>query len=179
MDVQPVLALITAARLAADPVFVGIGGHGGAGKSTLSRAIPDAQVVSTDAFWEGTDFDVARLRAQVLDPLLAGRVAVFDIWDWPAQAPGGQRRVAPGGIVVVEGVCALHRILRDAYHVRVWVEAPATLRLERGVERDGEEERSTWAEVWMPREERYVERDRPVECAHLIVEGTGAPPAAW
>ena len=52
--------------------------------------------------------------------------------------PGGERRVTPKGIVVVEGVCALHRMFRDAYDVRVWVEAPYATRLARGVERDGE-----------------------------------------
>ena len=64
--------------------------------------------------------------------------------------------------MVVEGVCALHRTLRDAYAVRVWVEAPYDVRLERGVARDGEAARTTWVDVWMPSEDRYVERDDPV-----------------
>ena len=38
---------------------------------------------------------------------------------------------------MIEGVCALHRLLRDADAVRIWVEA-ATVRLERAVARDGE-----------------------------------------
>jgi uridine kinase len=71
-------------------------------------------------------------------------------------------------------VCALHRRLRDAYHVRVWVDAPRDVRLARGVERDGEEARRTWEDVWMPSEERYVERDDPVSCAHLVVDGSAA-----
>ena len=52
--------------------------------------------------------------------------------------PGGLRTILPEGLVVVEGVCALHRMFRDAYDVRVWVEAPYDVRLARGVERDGE-----------------------------------------
>ena len=80
--------------------------------------------------------------------------------------------VAPDGIVVVEGVCALHRTLRDAYDVRVWVDAPAEVRLARGVARDGEAARRTWLEVWMPREDRYVATDDPVACADLVVDGS-------
>jgi len=55
--------------------------------------------------------------------------------------------------------------------VRVWVEAPAELRLARGVARDGEDARRTWVDVWMPSEDRYVERDDPVGCADLVISG--------
>ena len=84
---------------------------------------------------------------------------------------GGTRSVEPRGVVVVEGVCALHRIFRDAYDVRVWVEAPYDVRLERGLARDGEAARRTWVEHWMPMEDRYVERDDPVSCADIVVDG--------
>ena len=78
---------------------------------------------------------------------------------------------------MIEGVCALHRELRDAYAVRIWVDAPEDVRLERGVARDGEAARATWVEVWMPSEARYVARDRPLECAHLVVDGTAPLPS--
>jgi hypothetical protein len=41
------------------------------------------------------------------------------------------------------------------------------------VARDGEAARSTWVERWMPMEDRYVERDDPVACADLVVDGDG------
>jgi uridine kinase len=179
VDVRPVLTLVDAARRARDPVFVGIGGHGGAGKTTLAHALPGAQIVSTDSFWDGAAFDLGRLRAEALEPLLAGRAACFAVWDWAAQAPGGVQTVEPRDVIVVEGVCALHRLLRDAYDVRVWVDAPEALRLERGVARDGEAARRTWVEQWLPSEERYVERDRPVDAAHVLVDGSGPPPPPW
>ena len=73
--------------------------------------------------------------------------------------------------MIVEGVCALHRKLRDAYAVRVWVEASYDVRLARAIARDGEAARQTWVDVWMPSEDRYVERDDPVGCADLVVSG--------
>ena len=88
--------------------------------------------------------------------------------------PAATRTVAPEGIVVVEGVCALHRMFRDDYDVRVWVEAPYETRLARGVARDGEAARRTWVERWMPMEDRYVERDDPVSCADVVVDGTAS-----
>jgi uridine kinase len=176
VDPQPVLDLIAAARPARAFTLVGIGGRGGAGKSTLAGCIEGAQVVSTDEFWDGGAFALTRLRAEVFEPLLHGREARYAAWDWPAGRPGGTRVVAPTGIVVVEGVCALHRMFRDDYDVRVWIEAPYETRLARGVARDGEAARETWVERWMPGEDRYVERDDPVACAHVIVDG-GTPPA--
>jgi uridine kinase len=169
MDVQPVLDLIAAVEGVGDVVLVGIGGHGAAGKTTLARMIPGAQIVSTDEFWDGTAFDIERLSREVITPLSRGTVASFESYDWSAREARGSRAVQSAGVVVVEGVCALHRTLRHAYAVRVWVEAPYDVRLARGVARDGEAARSTWVDVWMPSEDRYVERDDPVGCAHLVI----------
>jgi uridine kinase len=171
MDARPVLELIAAVSPERGFTFVGIGGRGGAGKSTLAARVPAAQVVSTDEFWDGAGFDLERLRAEVFEPLLEGGAARYASWDWSAGRARGERSVTPEGIVIVEGVCALHRMYRDDYDVRVWVEAPYEVRLARGVARDGEAARATWVERWMPGEDRYVERDDPVACADVVVDG--------
>lgn len=155
---------------------LGIGGCGGAGKTTLARQlaarIDGAQVVATDEFWTGSSFDLERLRVAVLDPLLAGSVATFDSWNWATKTLHPGRAVRPEGVIIVEGVCALHQMFRADLAVRVWVDAPPAVRLERGVARDGEASRATWENVWMPNELAYIERDDPVGCAHLVVDGT-------
>lgn len=174
MDPRPVLELIAAALPMRGFTFVGIGGRGGAGKSSLASRIPDAQVVGTDEFWDGDGFNLDRLQTEVVEPLLAGRVAGYEAWDWTAQRPRGRHEVHPSGTVVIEGVCALHRRFRDAYDVRVWVEAPYEVRLARGVARDGESARATWVERWMPGEDRYVERDDPIPSADIVVDGSGS-----
>ena len=171
MDSRPVLELIASARQDDGLTLVGIGGHGAAGKTTLARMVPGAQIVSTDEFWDGAGFDLERLEREVVSPLGRGEAATFASYDWAARETRGSRTVEPTGVVVVEGVCALHRKLRDAYAVRVWVEASYEVRLARAVARDGEEARRTGVEVWMPSEERYVERDDPAGCADLVVSG--------
>lgn len=178
VDARPVLELVSRAAAGGDLTLVGIGGHGGAGKTTLAHAIPEAEIVSTDEFWTGDGFDLERLRREVVEPLACGETARFASFDWVARAARGRRLIEPAGVVVVEGVCALHRDLRDAYAVRVWVDAPYHVRLARGVARDGEQARRTWVEHWIPSEEAYVARDDPVSCAHVVVDGTGDPPGA-
>lgn len=176
MDARPVIELVSRAARARALTLVGIGGHGGAGKTTLARAIPNAQIVSTDEFWTGAGFDLDRLGRDALEPLARGEEARFTSFDWATQTQRGVRTVEPSGVVIVEGVCALHRELRDAYAVRIWVDAPYDVRLARGVARDGEAARQTWLERWIPAEERYVERDDPISCAHIVVTGVGDPP---
>src|SRR3954447_18368110 len=169
MDSRPVLDLIAAARRDKAMILVGIGGHGAAGKTTLARSVPGAQIVSTDEFWNGEAFDLDRLEREVIAALASSETATFASYDWAAGEARGSRSVVATGVVIVEGVCALHRKLRDAYAVRVWVEASYDVRLARAIARDGEAARSRWVDVWMPSENRYVERDDPVSCADLVV----------
>ncbi len=172
MDARAVLGLVeTARQRGVEPLLVGIGGRGGAGKTTLAGLVPGAQVVSTDEFWNGESFDIARLRREVVEPLTRASPALFSSYDWAAGEQRGLRVVEPTGVIVIEGVCALHRSLRLAYAVRVWVEAPYEVRLARGLTRDGEAARGTWVGVWMPSEDRYVTEDDPVSCAHIVVDG--------
>ena len=174
MDAWPAIQLIEAAVTERPFVLVGIGGRGGSGKSTLARSIPGAQVVGTDEFWDGSEFDLGRLDEEVIRTLLAGGTARFHGFDWAAGRPHAEERcVLPQGIVVIEGVCALHRRFRDAYDVRIWVDAPYEVRLARGIERDGDEARRIWEQRWMPSEERYIARDDPIPSAHLRLDGSG------
>ena len=177
VDVGPVLdriaALTPAATAGRGYLLVGIGGRGGSGKTTLARSIPGAQVVSTDEFWDGTGFELSRLRSEVFEPILNAEPARYHAYSWELRRPLEQARVVlPQGVIVVEGVCALHVLFRQAYDLRIWVDAPRELRLERGIERDGEGARAVWETQWMPSEDRYVERDDPIPAAHLIVDGS-------
>ena len=77
-------------------------------------------------------------------------------------------RVAPADFVILEGVSASREAFHPFLTYSIWVEAPADVRLRRGLERDGEGARAQW-EKWMAQEDRYVERERPRERADLVV----------
>lgn len=154
-------------------VLVGLGGHGAAGKTTLARSLPASHVVGTDEFWDGAGFALDRLRSDVLDPILGGRPATYRAFSWATQRHEPEpRSVRPEGLIVVEGVCALRRDLRDAYDLRVWLETPPGVRLARIMARGGPDARVQWEERWLPSEMRYVERDDPVAAAQLILDGS-------
>ena len=173
MDARPVLELIGAAQPVRPFTFVGIGGRGGSGKTTLAARIAGAQVVGTDEFWDGEGFELSRLRARCSSrcspaapratPAGIGmRDARGERADGgatgprrrrgrlraPPHVPGRLRRPRVGGGAVRDTACAGRRPGR----------------------RGGA---GTWVERWMPMDDRYVERDDPVACADLVVDGAG------
>jgi uridine kinase len=171
VDAVTALAEIQRRARGQELCLVGLGGRGASGKTTLARRVPGAQIVSTDAFWDARRFDLERLRREVLEPLALRASASFAAFDWERQQPAPQPvGVEPHGVVIVEGVCALHRDLRDAYDLRLWLDTPRETCLERAIARDGEAARRVWEERWIPGEERYIAIDRPQAAADLVVD---------
>jgi dephospho-CoA kinase len=58
---------------------------------------------------------------------------------------------------------------------RVWVEADANVRLQRGMARDGESQRHLWLK-WMNDEALFFERDGTRQAADIIVNGDPLAP---
>ena len=160
--------------------LVGVDGPSGSGKSTFARALAElagAPLVEVDEFWTWGDSDAwwECLVEQVLVPLAAGRAARYRLRDWasdpPGQPSGPWTTIAPGPLVVVEGVSCTRRSVDHLYAVRVWVDAPAAVRLDRGVRRDGEEHRETW-QAWLRTESEFFAADGTTERADLRIDGS-------
>jgi uridine kinase len=175
-------ALAEAQRVAAGgkrPVLIGVDGRAGSGKTTLAddiaKSVPDALVVHVDDFAGPLvpEWDWPRFREQVLEPLLAGRAARYQRWEWNRDEPAEWHDVPAGSVLVVEGVSSTRAELAAPWGLQIWVEAPREVRLARAVERDGADMLPHWLDVWMPSEEAYVARERPEERVDLIVSGTG------
>jgi uridine kinase len=79
-----------------------------------------------------------------------------------------------GAVVLVEGVYSASALLRAYFDYRIWVDCPYEMRLQRGVERDGEQMRAVWVEQWMPAEDRYALAERPDANVDLVLDGSGS-----
>ena len=170
--------------------LVAIDGRGGAGKSSLARKLvdqlSDTTVVEVDDFWlgrkkrperatvidePGSDYDWTRLRDQVIGPLSRDEPGRYQRYDWRSDSLMEWHDVRVGGTVIIEGVFCMREELVSFYDVRVWVETPVEICLERGYERDGNEGRDLWDNEWMPAYENYIQVSDPMRRADCIVGG--------
>ncbi|WTS98352.1 hypothetical protein OG904_26610 [Streptomyces sp. NBC_00096] len=178
----PVQAL--ARELAGEPAslgpvrVIGIDGHAGSGKSTfagvLAEALGGAPVLHLDDVatheelfgWEG------RLRAQVLEPLAAGRPAHWAPYDWVERRFAAERVLEPAPVLLVEGVGAGRRALRPYLARLLWMETPRVMSWGRGRNRDGRELSDFW-DGWERAELTHFSDDPSRPFADTLVRQSG------
>ena len=159
--------------------LVGVDGPSGSGKSTFARRLAarsHAPLIEIDDFvsWKNFAGWWPRFQTQVLEPLHAGSDAHYQVRDWTNDEFGtslnGWKTVAWAPLVILEGVTCSRLSAPDFLAFRVWVEAPADLRLNRGVARDGGTHRQLWLD-WMKEEHQFFADDRTRARADLRVDG--------
>ncbi|MEO3840817.1 hypothetical protein [Streptomyces sp. CNZ287] len=158
--------------------LVAVDGHAGSGKTTfagrLAAALGGAPVLRLDDLATHREFFgwTGRLRRQVLDPLAAGRPAVYDAYDWDARAFTARRTLPPAPVVLVEGVGAGRRELRPHLARLLWMEVPAAEAWARGRERDGPGLAEFWDD-WERAEGAHFSADPSRPYAGLLVVRRG------
>jgi uridine kinase len=170
--------------------LVCIDGPAGSGKTTLAGQLRDAlqkrsgwqvQVLHMDDFyrgWTGLDDELTgRIEAQVLAPLRRQLPARYQRYDWERAAFTEWHDVPVGPAVILEGVGSGAIRFADSTNLLVWVEAPAEVRLARGVSRDGEPLREEWVR-WMRLEAAFAATNRTRERADILLDGTPDRPLA-
>ncbi|MER7701714.1 hypothetical protein ABTX81_02275 [Kitasatospora sp. NPDC097605] len=156
--------------------LVAVDGHAGSGKTTfagrLAAALGGAPVVHLDDLathaepfgWTG------RLRAQVLEPLAAGRDAELRVYDWTLRRFAGTAAVPLAPVVLVEGVGAGRRAVRPWLSRLVWMELDAVAARRRGERRDGPGLAEFWA-GWAVAESAHFAADPSRPHAGTLVDG--------
>ena len=177
-------------RPARGRLLVCIDGCGASGKTSIAAGLAGAsgeiQVVHIDDFYRpswgryvgppserpvGADFDLARLRAEVLVPVRSGLTGAYRVYDWSTDRLSSHAVAVSKSIVIVEGVYSASVGLSEFFDFSIWVECPRGVRLARGLARDGEGARSRWEDDWMPEEDRYIEVERPRDRVALVCDG--------
>lgn len=166
--------------------IIGVDGPSGSGKSTLARrlvTLSGAALVQIDDFvsWDDLSGWWPRFDQQVLDPLLGGQDAVYQVRDWAGDEFGrslaGWKTVPWAPLIVLDGVTGTRRATVGRLTYAIWVEAPRAARLERGLNRDGHTDiyRDLWSR-WMREEDRFFPVDGARDRADLRVDSASDVP---
>jgi hypothetical protein len=179
-EAEHVAAVVALARSASPTavsgrmVVIAVDGRSGSGKTLLGRAVATSlacPVVHLDALypgWDGLQAGVDLLATHVLEPLARGGRGSYARWDWVRNRPGRTVTVEAGPLLVVEGCGTLVTPAAEFAAVRVWLEAPATVRKERALARDGDTYAPHW-DRWAAQEDAVYDAARPCESAHLVL----------
>lgn len=180
------------------PVIVAFDGRSGSGKTSLALPIVehlDAAYIPSDDFyaaeigddqWIGMTavervrdgINWRRLRAEALEPLVAGRPAEWHPFDFESgpltdgtYLPSEQLRyVAPKSVVVLDGAYSTRPELADLLDFTVLVSAPEETRNVRLAKREGAAFLAKWHRVWHEAEMYYFSKVRPPSSFDLVVE---------
>ena len=162
-------------RGSATPVVL-IDGRAGSGKSTLAEALKNElfkvgdslpRVVHMDDLyegWRGLEAGVDVLQRQILAPLMRGKVASWQEWNWVSGEREKWREFEGGTPLIIEGCGSLNRVTKEFSEIRVWLEVSEEVRHSRWLEREGSDEH--WAE-WAAQELEFYARERSPELATL------------
>jgi uridine kinase len=178
------------------PLLVAIDGPSGSGKSELAALVAravDAVVVPSDDFYasEVTDaewaarspaervadvIDWRRLRAEAVEPLIAGRTASWYPFDFEGKRPDGtfppstlRVTLKPAAVVILDGAYSSRPELGHLIDLSVFVDVPPAERYRRLVERDGKAYTDAWLERWKAPEDHYFSLVRPPSSFDLVV----------
>lgn len=175
---------------ASRPVLVAIDGGSGAGKSTLAHEVGrriGAVVIDGDDFYTGGSADEWdawsaaekaarcidwRRQRPVLEVLARGREASWRPYDWDIDDGRLMEQPTvcqPASVVILEGVYSARPELSDLFDLRVLYDAPAEVRRQRIVEREGDDHRTDWNERWEEAEQWYFSRVMPPEEFDMVL----------
>ena len=179
------------------PILVALDGGSGSGKSTLAllltEAVGAALVQSDDFFaaniseseWDARTtearvddcIDWRRLRAEALEPLLAGKPARWHTFDFEAGIqPDGRYAMrtdfverVPAAVVVLDGLSSTRLELADLIDLAVLVDVPVAVRHARLAAREDGDFLDAWHVRWDGAEEYYLTHVRPRSAFDLIL----------
>jgi uridine kinase len=167
--------------------LISVDGPAGSGKSSLAATLAaraesrgsTVLVLHMDDLYDGWDGAIRGfelLRDHVLSRLAGGREGRYRRYDWHLGAYA-ERHVVPVGLdlLIVEGVASADRGADPWQSLRIWIETSNDVRLERGIERDGEALRDRWLD-WMRWERDHFAAEGTRDRADLIVDGDPAVP---
>lgn len=187
---QDVLARTRSLIATSDRIpVVGISGHGGSGKSTLSERLgsdlgvtPD-QVVPTDCFyatscgpdagiWEQHDWSMLEALVEDVQSVPPPDLLRYEYRWWTGETGLEEQPMPP--VVIVEGIRLFHERTRDWFDLAVWIDmdpraAGIRAKARNLAQGDPQSELDLWDTKWIPEGYQYVAEVGPARLADFVL----------
>ena len=179
------------AKLLANPpkngcyYLIAIDGRSAAGKTTLTSYLQDLMpgfsVINGDDYFEPIEHPITwggyneeRFYQDVIKPLSQTQTTInFRPYDWDSQSDTKSQTININKGLFIDRCYSFSFDLN--YDLKVWVEAPRDLTLNRGISRSSmpkERAEKVWRELWKPLEDEYIKETNPKDMADIVIDGT-------
>jgi len=158
--------------------LIAIDGRAGAGKTTLAASFYEelsvdktAAVIHMDDLYDGWENALSEHLTQTLESIVKShqsKVAFeIDIFNWKSMSFDSKRVINPVDILILEGVGAGQKVVRDAGATLYWLDIDAEVGIQRVLNRDGNQIASQMKQ-WQIAQEIHFLRDKTRENAEHI-----------
>jgi uridine kinase len=158
--------------------LIAIDGRAGAGKTTLATSFFEelsadktVAVIHMDDLYDGWENALSERLTQTLESIVKShqsKVAFeIDIFNWQSMSFDSKRVIHPVDILILEGVGAGQKVVRDAGATFYWLDIDAEVGIQRVLNRDGNQIASQMKQ-WQIAQEIHFLRDKTRENAEHI-----------
>jgi len=158
--------------------LIAIDGRAGAGKTTLAASFYEelsadktVAVIHMDDLYNGWENALSERLTQTLESIVKShqsKVAFeIDIFNWQSMSFDSKRVIHPVDILILEGVGAGQKVVRDAGATFYWLDIDAEVGIQRVLNRDGNQIASQMKQ-WQIAQEIHFLRDKTRENAEHI-----------
>lgn len=158
--------------------LIAIDGRAGAGKTTLAANLFEAlsadktvEVIHMDDLYDGWENALGERLTQTLESIVKShqnnRAFEINIFNWQSMSFDSKRTINPVDILILDGVGAGQKVVRDAGATLYWLDIDADVGIARVLKRDGNQIASQMKQ-WQIVQERHFLRDKTRENAEHI-----------
>ena len=184
------------ARLRCQPdqlLIIAIDGCGGAGKTTFCQALAleiepwaHPQVLKLDDFYHPLTpaqrkklhqqqackgyFNVTEFKKNILNPLTNGVKVGYKPYDWLGGESNQTLELLPTGVLIIDGVYAFSKPLRDMIQLSIFVDTPEQLRKQRLIARPQLD--TEWVDHWQATETWHHQQQQTVSATDFVLLGS-------